>query len=151
MATLLSFDKFVGNFPIKSASVISDGDLVGIDSNGQVLLADQDVAGIVPAVGVAKVSDGSGVTTRTGVAGLTERCSIYRRARVGGLSSLTIGGNVWLSGTAGGYTQTAVATDTDLRQHVGIAISATEIDVDVTETGIFKFQTAATSTVAYQN
>jgi hypothetical protein len=134
-------------YPIKSAVVVSEGDLVALDSNGQVVLADTDT-GPVAAHGFAHFVDRMNSATRTGVAGLTEKCAIAMDGVIAGLSSLTIGGNIYLSATAGGYTGTAPTTNAHLRQVVGTAIAADTVQVSV-RTNDVKFQTSGNSTVAY--
>jgi hypothetical protein len=132
-------------FPIKSAVVVANGDLVTLDSNGQVILADRDVP--VSAIGFAHFVDNMSVGDRTGVAGLTVKTAIARQGIVNGLSSLTIGAPAYLSATGGGYT-TATTTDTEHRQCVGFAIAADAVQVSVKPNDT-KYQTSGATTVAY--
>lgn len=151
MANIVKAWDFLGSgiqFPIKSGSVINQGDLVAIDSNGQVVLADKDT-GPVGAHGFAFFPDELGpAAARTGVAALTVKCAIARRGVLNGFTSLTIGANAFLSGTAGGYTTTAPSTNADVYQCVGVATAADTIDV-IVQPPLFKFQTSGNSTVGY--
>lgn len=151
MANVVQYRNCLGMgqmFPIKSAVVVSPGDLVAIDSNGQVVLADMNT-GPVDAHGFAVFPDDLGNGgARTGVAALTVKCAIARQGIVNGLSSLTIGGNIYLSGTAGGYTGTGTTTNAELRQVVGVAIAADTVEVEVRVNDL-KAQTAGTTQVAY--
>lgn len=150
---------FVGSFPIKSGEIINEGDLVGVDSNGQMVVATK-AATAVRALGAAFFDDanGTGDTTRTGVAALTVRASIARKMRIRGLTTsivpaLNNGLPVFLGevpdGTASNYTCTRSTTDTDAIQQVGFARSATEIDVQVEGAMDFLYQTAANSVTRY--
>lgn len=56
--------------------------------------------------------------------------TVYFEGTVTGLSSLTLGGNYFLSATAGGITTTAPSTATHIVQQVGVAISATELSFE---------------------
>lgn len=140
----------VGNFPIKSTVAVDQGDLVGLDSNGQVNLADSDA--IVDAVGFAVFEDAPGVAnnTRTGDSGLTQRCTIYRGGIVQGakgMSGMTIGAPVYLSATAATYTQTKPSGTTDIIA-VGTAIAADTVAVLVPP-ALLKLQASGNSTVAF--
>src|SRR5678815_4272571 len=100
MANVVQYanDSCVGlgqQFPIKSAVVVSPADLVALDSNGQIVLADCNT-GPVQALGFAVFPDNMTPAARTGVAGLTVKCAIARKGVVNGLSSLTIGGLIYL-------------------------------------------------------
>ena len=150
MATVKQAWNYVGNgqqFPIKSGVAVSAGDLVALDSNGQVVLADCNT-GPVAAHGFAVFVDNMTSAARTGVAGLTVFCSIAMDGVVSGLSSLTIGGNIYLSGTAGGYTGTATTTNTELRQCVGTAIAADTVQVCVRANDV-KYQTSGNSVATF--
>jgi hypothetical protein len=134
-------DKFdvLGTFSVKSAEVVNEGDLVSLDSNGQVVVANATSAG-VQAMGVAfMVGDdaAAGTTYVTGVAALTKKVGIARQARVSGFSSLTVGGRVYLdaapTGGADNYKQT-YNSDEAWIQLVGIAKSATEVFANVVGT-----------------
>lgn len=150
MANVVQAWNYVGNgqqYPIKSAVVVSPGDLVALDSNGQVVLADCNT-GPVSAHGFAVMVDNLTSAARTGVAGLTVLCAIAMDGIVNGLSSLTIGGNIYLSGTAGGYTGTATTTNTELRQVVGSAIAADTVQVCVRPNDV-KYQTSGNSVATF--
>jgi len=138
----------LGTYPIKSGVTVNDGDLVGLDSNGQVVLADADAN--IEALGVAWFGGQEmGRTQRTGVAALTERCPIYREAVLNGYSSLTIGAPGYLSTTAGSITATSPSgTAGSLLQQVATAIASDTWSVRITNAGAIKAQTAATSVIA---
>ena len=139
---------YIGTFPIKNAEAISEGDLTGVDSNGDALPADMNAATPVEAKGFAYFAGtypGRTSATGTSVRADSPRVSIYREGKLGGFSSLTIQGRVYLSGTAGGYTQTQPSTANDLIQEVGWATSATEVEVMV-RPAVLKKQNAGTST-----
>lgn len=138
-------------YPIKSAEVVNEGDLVGLDSNGQIVVASKTQAAVVIALGFALFTDEHGTaTTKTGVAGLTVKCAIARRGRISGFSGLTVGGRVYLdaapTGGADNYWQTTTFAFNvnDQIQQVGRAISATEIEVNVDQT-LIGYQTVATT------
>lgn len=150
MANLIKQSKeYIGvgqTFPIKSGVTITAGDAVGLDSNGQVVQADK-TTGPVKAMGFAVFNDNFNAAPRVGVAALTVYCSISRVGVMSGQTGLTIGGQIYLS-TAGGTSQTPAATNGDIDQLLGFAISATDFEYIVISSA-YKFQTAATSTVGH--
>ena len=128
----------LGRFPIKSGEIVNQGDLVALDSNGQVVVATKTGP---RALGVALLDDEyGGFTSHTGVGGLTVFASIARRAKIGGFTSTslpgtqTIGNNVYLGpvtsatvsnfGMAGPGVSYAL-TPNDIFQCVGVLISTT--------------------------
>lgn len=150
---------WVGNFPIKSAEVVNQGDLVGVDTNGQIVVATKASTPVRP-LGVAFFDDanGTGDFVRTGVAALTVRASICRECRISGLNSTLVpslddGLPVFLGelpdGTTTNYTCAQSTTATDAIQQVGFARSATAIDVQVEGGMMFLRQDAANTTVKY--
>lgn len=155
---LLGAWEWIGNYPIKSAEIVNQCDLVGVDSNGQIVVASKTAGSVVAAIGVAVFDDDhSGVASRTGVAGLTVLASVYRRARIGNLNStlvpsITKAGLPVLLGpvstaTVSNYTCAISTTNTDEVQPVGASINATTIEVCVAHGGFMKAQTAGNSTL----
>lgn len=120
---------------ITTGAAVAIGQLIGIDSAGLAVLADANSTPI-PARGFAVSGGGTGA-----------RIAYVRAGRVEGFSSLTIGGTVWLSGTAGGITQTRPAATGDIVQAVGVAVSATAVDFWIGDPS-FTIQAAGNSTVA---
>jgi hypothetical protein len=60
----------------------------------------------------------------------TNPATVYFEGTITGLSSLTIGSNYYLDTTAGGITTTAPSATNNIRQKVGVAISATELSFE---------------------
>lgn len=149
MASVVQAWDYIGQgqrFPIKSGVTVANGDLVTLDSNGQVVLADRDAP--VGCTGFASFTDGLNTAARVGVADLSVFTSIARLGIINGLSGLTIGGCIYTSTTAGGYTGTKTTTDTELRQCVGFAIAADTVQVAIRPNDL-KYQTAAASVAAF--
>lgn len=151
------FEEFIGNYPIKSGEIINNGDLAGIDTNGQMVVASKTAGSVVVATGVAIFDDEhGGAQARTGVAGLTVRASLYKRARIGNLNgtlvpSLTKQGLAVLLGptptaTVSNYTCAITTTNTDEVQAVGVSVDGSTIEVDV-DPPFLKAQTAGTTTL----
>lgn len=151
---------FVGNFPIKSGEIVNQGDLVGVDTNGQIVVATKATGGPIKAVGMAFFDDanGTGDFVRTGVAALTVKASVCRRARISGLNSTLVpsiddGLPVYLGeypdGTASNYTCAQSTTAGDKIEVVGYARSATAIEVDVECNTELLRQDAANTTIVY--
>lgn len=104
-------------FGCVAGEALTMGDIVMMKSDTKCYKADADDATLRPALGIA------------GVAALNAaNVEVVTRGQVGGLSSLTTGGVVYLSTTAGGTTQTQ---PTAYSQAVGKAISATEYVIDL--------------------
>lgn len=61
----------------------------------------------------------------------TTRAEVLMMGEIGGQSGLSVGGLVYLSETAGEYTQTRVTTSGATSQILGRALSATEICVKI--------------------
>lgn len=123
-------------FSVKQAEILNVGELASIDSNGQLVVAGK---GTAVAHGVFIPNDGGTATAFTGTATGSVNGFLARRAVVGGFTGLTPGGRVYLaavsSGGANNYTQTAPNTGGavagDFVQCVGIAISSTQVQVNV--------------------
>ena len=76
---------------IKSAEVINQGDLVNIDTNGQVIAASKTASAVVVASWIAFFNDENGMaTSRTGVAGLTVKTGLCKRARLKNATSTLV-------------------------------------------------------------
>lgn len=58
---------------------------------------------------------------------------VYTDGKNTGVSGMTPGSPVWLSATAGGWTHTAPSGSGVLVQKLGVAVSATQINVDIQE------------------
>lgn len=149
----------IGEFPIKSGEIINEGDLVGLDTNGQVVAASKTQGAVVKALGVAFFDDNNGTgQTRTGVAGLTVKCGICKKCHISGLTgtlvpSIDDGLPVFLgavpTATVTNYTCARSTTANDKIQQVGFATSPTEIEVDVIPETEFIYQSATTTTTVY--
>jgi hypothetical protein len=103
-----------------AGAALAGGDLVCFNSSGAVILADADAVA-TQAIGAVLQDYDSG---DTGVC-------IYKEFVRDDQTGLTDGGRVYLSGTAGGFTQTAPSGAADVLQVVGTAISDTEIAFDI--------------------
>lgn len=122
--------------PFTAAAASAIGELCGVDSAGKTVLADADAP--VLAVGVAVTAGVVGSRHAVALAGVVRNAAW----------TWTPGSTMYLSDTAGGWTDTPPATAADKIQPVGIAISATEIAFNVTPSGL-ALQAAGTSTVAF--
>lgn len=152
MPSVLEIDphSHLGVFPIKSAELVTQGDLVGVDSNGDVLLADMNA--VVEAKGFAYfggVHPGKTSATGTSVRANSPRVAIYREGKLGFADegTLTNGARVYLSATPGGYKFTQPSVNNELIQEVGWAVSTSEVQVMI-RPPIIKFQTSGSSTAA---
>ena len=112
---------------IASGVTIVEGDLIGLNSSGNIILATSVSGGNVHARGFALTDKVMGAFGNTKT--LT-RMAFFDVGKVGGYSSLTIGGAVFL-GAAGDITQTEPSTG-KVRQVVGFAVSATEVMFNIT-------------------
>jgi hypothetical protein len=105
-------------FGCVTGEAVVEGDVLAIKaSDGKCYKADADDSTLRPAAGVAGAKASSGANV-----------PVVTRGQVGGLSSLTKGGYVFLHTTAGATTQTQ---PTAYSQNVGRAISATQYVIDV--------------------
>lgn len=156
--TLLGCWEWIGNYPIKSAEIVNQCDLVGTDANGQMVVASKTAGSVIVPSGVAVFdNDHSGVASLTGVAGLTVRASIYRRARIGNLNSTLVPSLTKQSlaimlgpvstATVSNYTAAISTANTDEVCPVGVVVDATTIEVDVAVGAFMKAQTAGNSTL----
>jgi len=123
---------------VDSAETIAEGQLVGVDAQGEAVLADADAGTAIKALGVA-------VRAASGAAG--DSVTVAMQAVVAGFSSLTPGATQYLSGTAGGITETRPETIDDVIQPVGLAVSATKVVFNVAAPFAVR-QDAANSTLA---
>lgn len=108
-----------GHFPevitLKAGVTATPGQLLGY-SDGWVL-ADGDAATPIPAKLVAGAY---------GIGG--ENIQAYGMAKVGGADTdATVGAKLYISGTPGGFVETALSTPTNSTQLVGMAVSATDV------------------------
>lgn len=126
-------------FNLIAAVVISEGDLVGIDTNGKAALADADAT---PAAGVC--NEAIGVAVRAAAIG--DAVAVCPQATVDGFSSLTVAARQWLSNTAGARTETMPTTVGNTLQPLGRAKNATTIQFNVCP-AVGKYQAAATTTI----
>lgn len=149
-------EMFFSNPLIKLAEIVNECDLVGVDTNGFVVVASKTQAAIVKALGAALfVGNNSTNNVRTGD-GTTILCGIARKCRVYNVNSTTVPGlgkgkPVFLgpvtTTTVSNYTCTQTTTDGDELQHVGyVSPDGTYLEIDFTLSG-FKYQTAGNSTV----
>lgn len=138
MPTILQIDKkdtpFVYGGLIASGVTLAEANLVGINSNGEIVLA-TNVSGASQAKARGFVETGNTVGDTLGGTRPLRRIAFYERGKLGGFSGLTINGDVYLA-TAGGYTQTKPTAIGTINQVIGYAISATEIIVDIRPQGI---------------
>ena len=154
---------FIGEYPIKSGEIINNGDLVGMDTNGQVVAASKTQAANVKAKGIAFFDDDNspGPAARTGVAALTVKCGICKKAKLKFSSayaatqvpSIAAGLPVYLgpvpTATVSNYTCAQTTTANDLVQQVGFVDSdGLSVLAEVIPNTDLKYQTAATTTVA---
>jgi len=103
---------------VAAAATILEGQEVGVDSSGNAVLAVNTGGAVIQALGNA-VKGGKGSNN--------DYIAVAPVAEVGGYTGLTIGGTVYLGGTAGGVTQTRPTVATTAIQPIGQAISATKI------------------------
>jgi hypothetical protein len=100
------------NDGLEAGQDLADGDLLYMKSDGKVYKADANGSSTYPCIGAAGVAVSSGDVVEVVFSGLRNDGS-----------SLTIGGRLYLSNTAGAATQTASGTTP---QVVGFATSATD-------------------------
>ena len=132
-------------YSVKNAEIVNVGELCGLDSNGNIVVAGKN--GVIP-VGVFVADSHGTASTFTGDSTGSVKGFLARRAVVSGFTGLTIGGRVFLANTSTGgnnnYTQTTPNTNGDKVLTVGIAISSTEVQVNLDQTPL-AYQTAASS------
>ena len=117
---------------VKTGQTIVEGDLVGLNSDGQVTLSYSATGlGTTGILARGVVLTGNTVGQFGGTTTLS-KMSYRRRAKVNGFTSLTPGGNCFVSTSAAGGIQQGEPSGTGkFRQVVGYAVSATEVMFDV--------------------
>lgn len=147
--------------PIKSGEIVNQGDLVTVDTNGQVVVASKTQGAIVKASHIAYFPDENGMaTSRTGVAALTVVCGLCKRARLKSATSTLVpsldnGLPVFLgpvpTSTVSNYTCALSTTNGDKIQEVGfVEDDGTTLNIDMS--GVqseLKYQTVSSSTANY--
>jgi len=111
--------------PLASGTTFAEGDLVGLNTSGELVLATGVSGSFIAARGF--VLTGSTVGAFGATKTLT-KATYFERGKLNGLAGLTQGGTVYL-GTAGGLTQTRPG---NYIQAVGYAVSETEVIIDIT-------------------
>jgi hypothetical protein len=123
---------------VNSSVTILEGQLVGVNSSGEAVLADKDAGdGPVFALGFA-VRDAAGASG--------DYVTIASQGIVDGFTSLTPGARQFASGTAGGVTATRPTGAGDAIQAIGLAVASTKIAMNVAQPNVLA-QAAGTSTV----
>jgi len=109
-------------FSAECAEAITQGDMVALGTDGLLYKANAATgAGQQgPCVGIAEVDGADGDTI-----------TVKREGYVEGASDLTIGQPVYLGETDGAVTSTEPATNGDIVQVVGVALSATRLMLDI--------------------
>lgn len=110
----------IREYLIESGVTLAVGDVVRFQSDNHVGKASATINGI-PAVGIVLAVHAGGLGDGTTVYAL-----VAMHGYVSGLSGLTRGAPIYLSGTAGAYTNTIPSASGSLVQVLGHAISATE-------------------------
>lgn len=114
----VSLQRVESRFGCVAGEALTEGDTLTMkSSDGKCYKADADDSTLRPVIGIAGFTAANAANV-----------SVVTRGQVGGLSSLTKGGLVYLSTTAGGTTQTM---PTAYSQPVGKAISATQYVIDI--------------------
>ena len=151
-------DEFKGEFLIKNAEVVNEGDLVALDSNGLVVVASKTQSAVVQAWGVAFFPGNNGTNNvRTGD-GTTIKCSIARKAVILGATSTMVpslgkGKRVFLgpvdTTSVSNYTCALTTTNGDAIQFVGYVMDdGVTMEIFDVSNG-FQYQTAGNSTVNF--
>lgn len=133
----------LGRYPLANGEIVNNGDLVGLNSSGQIVVATNAAGGVVKPVGVCIFDEERGCqTTKTGNSAGTVYGTIYPGAKLWNLNStlvpgLTQAGQPIYLGTAPTATQTnytANAPTTPAGTEVvavGISTSSTAMTVRV--------------------
>lgn len=110
-------DTFVGEVisGLNNSGGVTQWDAVYLNSSSQWVKADANGSGTYPAVGIATATSSTGNPTTVLVRGVF---------RDDGGTSWTVGGNLYLSTTAGGLTSTPPTTTGDKIQVIGTALAA---------------------------
>ena len=138
---------------IKTSEVINEGDLVGMDSNGLIVVATNATAGIIKAIGMAFFEDNNGTGgTRTGDG--TLRCSIARKGKLKGATSTLVpslgkGLPVYLTvvptSTTSNYTCALTSNAGDAIIQVGfVEADGTTLDINVDPNAGIRYRTSTT-------
>lgn len=106
---------------LNAGATIAQWELVVLNSSSKWVLADANGAGLFPARGIA-VAAGTNNNPLTVL--------VHGTVRNDGWSAWTVGGQLYLSGTAGAITQSAPAVSGDHTQQVGFALAGKIIFVD---------------------
>lgn len=115
MANILRYER-QSAVPFQAGAAIAIGELVGVNGSGSFVLADNNAATPIRAIGVAVTGGASGANLAMALSGVVEDTSL----------SLTPGQPVYLSATAGAITQTKPTAAESLIQPIGVAISSTK-------------------------
>jgi hypothetical protein len=140
---------------IKTSEVINEGDLVGLDTNGLIVVASKTQSAIVKAIGLAFFADNNGTGgARTGD-GSTVKCAIAEGALLLNANSTLVpslakGAPVYLgpvpTSSVSNYTCALTSTNGDAIQQVGFVDSdGTTLIIDVPQTSELKYQTSGNS------
>lgn len=113
MANVWVSTPVVSSVGLVAGEAMDSGDLVYLATDGKLYLADSDEGTEEPCVGAVYEDAALGDTVSL----------VYEGDRNDG-SSLTIGSQVFLSGTAGGFTQALATTGSTTPQVVGFALTA---------------------------
>lgn len=146
---------------VTSAGAGDDGKIVALDSNGKLdnsvmptgigadtktlaaseNLAAGDLVNVWDDSGTAKARKADASSNAKQAHGFVlssvtsgNNATVYMEGTITGLTSLTLGGNYFLSATAGGITTTAPSTAGYIVQQVGVAVSATELSFEPQQT-----------------
>lgn len=157
----------IGNFTVKNAEIINNGDPVGLDSNGQVVCASKTQGAIVKAIGFAIIIDDlSGGTVSSVVGNVTAfpnnpvRVGICRHCKIKDVNSTLVpslakGLPVYLAaaivsaGTVSALTCALTSTNGDAIQELGFVLpNGVDLWLEIMGTG-FKYQTAGNSTLTF--
>ncbi len=125
--SLASDDTFVGEVMsgLNNSGGVTQWDAVYMNSSSQWVLADANGSSTYPARGLATATSSTGNPTTVVIRGIV---------RNDGWSAWTVGGPLYLSGTAGAITQSVPATSGDKVQVIGYAIASKTIFVDFNST-----------------
>lgn len=158
----------IGNFPVKNAEIINNGDPVGIDSNGQIVCASKTQGAIVKCIGFAiMVDDLAGGTTPYVTGNITAfpnapaMVGICRHCKIKDVNSTLVpslakGLPVYLAaaivsaGTVSALTCALTTTNGDAIQELGFVMpNGTDLWLEVSPDNGFKYQTAGNSTLSF--
>lgn len=107
-----------------SDALVIEGTFVGLNSSGELVLADSRNSASRPAARGALIHSHQNKDFRGNVLDTNEQMSYCRAGKIGNLSGLTPGATYYLS-SGGGITSTKPASAGDLSQEVGYAESPT--------------------------